>query len=207
MANFRTIPRLTLAAHLPPVLERVMRGGHWGGFTSLRASERNAFSPWTLGPYAGFRVALPVDAVKGALSTPPLSPMALVTEPAAIEGVKSWTVDTIHHRGPIYQATFSPDGKLLATLGGDATVRIWDPTSGKLLRALVLVGASTNLNVAPTVPWPGRPTALRWPWSIDWRFIFATSPRANLRAKFRSMACARCSPPPGRPTLKCWRWA
>jgi len=83
------------------------------------------------------------------VTLPPLSPMALVTEPAGIEGVKSWTVETIHHRGPIYQATFSPDGKLLATLGADATVRIWDPTSGKLLRAVAVVGPTSNLNVAP----------------------------------------------------------
>jgi WD40 repeat protein/serine/threonine protein kinase len=69
--------------------------------------------------------------------TQALGPMALVTEPTALEGVKSWTVETRSPRGRIYQAEFSPDGTLAATLGIDATLRLWNPATGKLVRALV----------------------------------------------------------------------
>jgi len=51
--------------------------------------------------------------------------------------VKSWTLETIGHRGGIYEAEYSPDGKWLATLGYDCTIRLWDPTTGKLVRIIV----------------------------------------------------------------------
>ncbi|HET6878633.1 MAG TPA: WD40 repeat domain-containing protein [Pirellulales bacterium] len=73
-----------------------------------------------------------------------LGPMALVTEPAVIEGVKSWTVATISPRGRIYQAEFSPDGTRAATLGIDATLRLWNPATGKLVRALVSSNAGQH---------------------------------------------------------------
>src|SRR5581483_9721416 len=77
------------------------------------------------------------DEIKTPKSVPPLSPAALVTEPVAIDGLKSWTVETIGHRGRIYQAEYSPDGQWLATLGADSTIRLWDGATGKLARALV----------------------------------------------------------------------
>ena len=70
-------------------------------------------------------------------STAPLSSMALVTQPTKIEGVKSWTIETVGPRGRIYRAEYSHDGKLLATLGIDATLRLWDAASGTLVRALI----------------------------------------------------------------------
>jgi dipeptidyl aminopeptidase/acylaminoacyl peptidase len=40
------------------------------------------------------------------------------------------------HRGPVYGVAFSPDGKRLATSGGDSTIKLWDATTGKELLTL-----------------------------------------------------------------------
>jgi WD40 repeat protein len=44
---------------------------------------------------------------------------------------------------------FSPDGKILASAGGDCTIRLWDVATGKLLRAWQ--GHPWTLLLPPTV--------------------------------------------------------
>jgi WD40 repeat protein len=56
------------------------------------------------------------------------------------------------HTGPVIRAIFSPDGKLAASGGMDATIRIWDVETGKELR--VLRGA-TSVIVALAFDWDG----------------------------------------------------
>jgi WD40 repeat protein/serine/threonine protein kinase len=41
------------------------------------------------------------------------------------------------HRGAVFYATYSPDGKLLATCGQDQTTRLWDATTGELLKTFL----------------------------------------------------------------------
>jgi WD40 repeat protein len=84
------------------------------------------------------RVDLPIFA-EGLNPKPgaPLSLRALVTNPAPIKGVLSWTVETRRIRNRFNVTALSPDGKLVATGGIDGIIRLWDVSSGKLVRALV----------------------------------------------------------------------
>jgi WD40 repeat protein len=72
----------------------------------------------------------------------PMSEMALVTNPAPLSGVLSWTLETVGHRGRVCCLAYRPDGRRLASAGCDGTVRVWDPATGKLLRAIVGHNAS-----------------------------------------------------------------
>jgi eukaryotic-like serine/threonine-protein kinase len=48
------------------------------------------------------------------------------------------------HEGAVYHATFSPDGKTLATAGKDGTVRLWDPQNGT--NRVTLLGHTDEVN-------------------------------------------------------------
>jgi eukaryotic-like serine/threonine-protein kinase len=48
------------------------------------------------------------------------------------------------HAGDVYYATFSPDGKTLATAGKDGTVRLWDPKTGAI--RLILRGHTDEVD-------------------------------------------------------------
>ena len=78
----------------------------------------------------------------------PFSRRALVSRPAPIDGVVSWTLETREHRRPIISIAFSPDGELLATACGDGTIRIWNAKTHQLIRALV-----GHDNVASSIAW------------------------------------------------------
>ena len=64
----------------------------------------------------------------------PLSPMALVSRPATIKGIRSWSPETRGQRGRVYALAYSPDGRFLASGGFD----------GRFLLAL-LVGVATHV--------------------------------------------------------------
>lgn len=55
-----------------------------------------------------------------------------------------WTIEFSHHRGPVHDVSFSPDGTLLATAGQDGTVRIWQSKDFKLTQVLCKHSASVN---------------------------------------------------------------
>ena len=66
-----------------------------------------------------------------------LSPLAWVTQPAALDGVRSWTIATYGHSCGVNAMGYSPSGRLLATGGADGIVRLWDVSASRLARALV----------------------------------------------------------------------
>ncbi len=66
----------------------------------------------------------------------PLSPYALVTRPAKIDGIDSWTIETKPIRSG-EQVYFSPDSKYLASRSLDHSVRIWDVSTRQLRHILL----------------------------------------------------------------------
>jgi serine/threonine protein kinase/WD40 repeat protein len=84
----------------------------------------------------------------------PLSSVALVSRPAKVDKVISWTVEPVEHRSTVNDLAFSPDGALVATAGQDGTVRVWDVRTRALRRMIAC---------------PGPVRALDW--SRDGRFL------------------------------------
>ncbi len=53
------------------------------------------------------------------------------------------------HRGPVAAVAYSEDGKLVATAGADATLKIWAPDTGALQRSIDLdAGPATSLSLS-----------------------------------------------------------
>ncbi len=67
-----------------------------------------------------------------------MGPLAIVDQPAKLAGVESWTIETIAPRGAVDHAVFRPDGKQVATLGSDRTIRLWNVETRQLERAFVI---------------------------------------------------------------------
>jgi WD40 repeat protein len=66
----------------------------------------------------------------------PISRLALMSRPASIPGVKSWTVETARHRGAVRAVAYSPDGKWIASAGDDAMIRLRSAENSQLVRVL-----------------------------------------------------------------------
>jgi WD40 repeat protein len=60
-----------------------------------------------------------------------------VARPRSVKGARSWTVETRRHRWAPIEMALSPDGALVATSGYDGMVRLWEASTGKLVRVLV----------------------------------------------------------------------
>jgi WD40 repeat protein len=79
-----------------------------------------------------------------------MSPLAVVSHPARLKGVHSWTVETRGHRGAIRAVAFHPEEKILASAGLDGSIRLWNTDTGKLLR--ILVGHAGPVNALAWSP-------------------------------------------------------
>ncbi len=80
----------------------------------------------------------------------PNSGIALVSRPAKLAGLPSWTVESRGHRGAILDLEYSPDGRWLASAGRDGTIRILDAQAESLARILFgHVGSISSLAWSP----------------------------------------------------------
>src|SRR5262249_39816950 len=78
----------------------------------------------------------------------PLSPLALVSRPPAIPGIRTWSLEPRGHRGPVAQVACSKDGSRLASGGTDGTVRLWGSRDGQLQS--ILLGHASRIT---TLAW------------------------------------------------------
>jgi WD40 repeat protein/serine/threonine protein kinase len=92
----------------------------------------------------------------GCLSTRSPAPRELPAAPAHLIGLPDgrFRHELSGHRLYVFAVAFRPDGKRLATLGVEGTVRIWDPKTGRELR---VIGLGTTLSFAAY-----RPDGLHW---------------------------------------------
>lgn len=61
----------------------------------------------------------------------------LVSDPTPIDGVASWTLETVGHRTPILCAAADPGAEVLATGSGEGAIRLWDLKTGQLRSILI----------------------------------------------------------------------
>src|SRR5262245_25824873 len=95
--------------------------------------------PWLLGVCLLVTACAPLSAGEPVPLRPGggLSSRTPVARPGALKGVRSWTLETRRHRWVPIDLALSPDGAVAATSGYDGMVRLWDATTGQLLRVLV----------------------------------------------------------------------
>jgi WD40 repeat protein len=67
-----------------------------------------------------------------------------VSQPAAIPGLKSWSVELAGHSGRVPVTAWSPEGQLIATGDEAGTVRLWDPQC-RLIQVLLGHGGKVTV--------------------------------------------------------------
>jgi WD40 repeat protein len=94
-------------------------------------------------------IAIPASPLPEFPAGAPLGRRALVRKPAALKDVLSWTVEPRGHRDEVTAAAYRPDGRQVATVSRDATLRIWDATGLELLRVFVAPDALERVAWSP----------------------------------------------------------
>lgn len=79
----------------------------------------------------------------------PFSELALVSRPAVLPDVESWTLETVDQRSEVVNVEFSPDGTRVATSGLDGVVRIWDPSTRRLQDMIICPGVVWSFSWSP----------------------------------------------------------
>lgn len=90
------------------------------------------------------------------VNTPPGAPLgahALVSAPAPVEGVRSWTIETRLPRGRMMECAFSRDGRCYAAAGTSGVIRVFDSATDRLVQLIVGRAAITSLDWSSSGPY------------------------------------------------------
>ncbi|HTU18342.1 MAG TPA: protein kinase [Gemmataceae bacterium] len=78
----------------------------------------------------------------------PLSPWTLVTQPAKLAGVRSWSIVSREAESPSAFA-YRPDGRRLAIASWNGTVHVWETETGRLVQVILTPGTVPSLAWSP----------------------------------------------------------
>jgi WD40 repeat protein len=109
-----------------------------GGKCLVRVTNEAAKAPTPPQPQPPGAVTIPPEPLPETPAGAPLSTLALVGRPAPLPGVRSWTIETTHHRAAVEDVAYSPDGRWLATACNGGAVRIWEVKTKRVARLLVV---------------------------------------------------------------------
>ncbi len=99
-----------------------------------------AFKPIKIGPpvkVEPVKIEIKPDPLPEIKPGEPMSNLALVANPAKLPGVRSWTLATVGHDGPVSAMAYTADGRVLATGTRNGIIRLWDTNTCQLTRVLV----------------------------------------------------------------------
>src|SRR5207302_2301391 len=90
----------------------------------------------------------------------PLGPLALVKRPAHLVGVQGWTIATAGDVGDVLALAFSPDDRWLASASTDGVIRLWEPATGRLVRAFMTTVSRSTWEYPILLDWSPNSTCL-----------------------------------------------
>jgi len=134
----------------PDAVESAIFGA--GGALVLSDDAQGSLRIWRT--QTGALVRMARDVSSGPLALSPDGRLLAVPEKTGAIGIRSATTLTLERelrRGrPFTAASFSPDGNLIATAGGDGAARIWQTMTGRLVRTLTgHTDALTDVSFSP----------------------------------------------------------
>jgi len=124
---------------LPVVTEKELQAHNGNNLGKSASTDKPKL--WPAGPLPSWASAEPRwSTMKEGFAIP-----GLVERPTEFKGIDRWNVDTVHSRGLIQVARYSPDSRWLATGGSDGHVRIYEAASMKLHQLLPGIGGGDGV--------------------------------------------------------------